>query len=827
MHPYPMPREVPRRTSGTSAAQEVALRVMLGALLIAGLSALWWMLLQQPQRQALAALDIRLEPGDEIDLGRFGLAAPAADRRHLRLGRDADGTWWIENLSGERAIDLHRLGRAEPMRSLTLTQDRPRTIVFAEQAWTLDVGAHQAQVHLESPERKRWTYDGALLQDATGRSQPPCAGAALSDRLLHQWNRVAPASLRRPARLGWGGSVACGNELPVPGLGPGGVRLQQIDGRFRLDADAASSRRVCVPENPVVPGHCPRGRSLFERQVALAEVDRLVVGRTTYDVVGLADSTPQSKLRPEPSAVRLVPLRRAGWQESRPDAPSRGVEPDARVARSFAALSPWRLPTPLGDPQGLVWGAALLFAAWAGLAAWAHVGRLRLGAGRAVGWAGSLTLAVTSALAFAAGGRLGEAWTLLLVTAAVLMLGLVPVRGGWAWASQGLMALMLCCGLALQMQLAAQAADTGGWAYFQKTGALAAAGLAGLALLGWWLRDASALRRPLVPSEAAAEVLLALPALASLVLLASQALVGNEQGVYGIQPVEAAKLALILLGAHVLALRLAWARQTGWRRWAAWWRVGLPVVLFTALVATALLLLRDFSPLVLLAGWAVGAMLAWSLASGSVGASVVVLVALGLVAAGVHWLHGDGLAWLQAQGFYADRFSVWVAPELHPYSGVQSRRALDLAALGGWWGNPAASAWHVPAVQDDMAPAFLLGRFGLAAGLGVLGLQLAYLGCLLMLGWESLLAAAPGDHRRQWALRWLFFCAWGAAAVFATHLLLSWGTNSGFLPVMGQPMPWISAGGSVIALLCLPLQGLWMLQAHLVDARPDVTSPGN
>jgi cell division protein FtsW len=242
----------------------------------------------------------------------------------------------------------------------------------------------------------------------------------------------------------------------------------------------------------------------------------------------------------------------------------------------------------------------------------------------------------------------------------------------------------------------------------------------------------------------------------------------------------------------------------------------MPVVLFLALGATALLLLDDYSPLLLMAGWLAGATLAWCVAAGSWAAGVLVLLALAGAVQGVLWVQGDGLAWLQAHGFYADRFIVWLEPLRHPHSGEQVLRAMRVASQGGWWGDALAPAWRVPAVQYDMAPAFFTGRFGVAAAAALLVVQLAYVGSLLMLGWQALLAAGPGDFRRRWGLRLVFFAAWGAAALFTSHLVLSWGTNTGALPVMGQPMPLLSAGSSVIAMLVAPLQMLWLLQPALL-----------
>jgi cell division protein FtsW len=53
-----------------------------------------------------------------------------------------------------------------------------------------------------------------------------------------------------------------------------------------------------------------------------------------------------------------------------------------------------------------------------------------------------------------------------------------------------------------------------------------------------------------------------------------------------------------------------------------------------------------------------------------------------------------------------------------------------------------------------------------------------------------------------------YFALSGGGGLLAAHVLVSWGTNLGFLPVMGQPMPLLSAAGSHLIFLVLPLVAL-------------------
>ena len=52
------------------------------------------------------------------------------------------------------------------------------------------------------------------------------------------------------------------------------------------------------------------------------------------------------------------------------------------------------------------------------------------------------------------------------------------------------------------------------------------------------------------------------------------------------------------------------------------------------------------------------------------------------------------------------------------------------------------------------------------------------------------------------------------AAFAAGHFLLSWGTNLAIFPVMGQPMSFLSAGGSHLLFFIFPLLGFGATSAY-------------
>ncbi len=171
---------------------------------------------------------------------------------------------------------------------------------------------------------------------------------------------------------------------------------------------------------------------------------------------------------------------------------------------------------------------------------------------------------------------------------------------------------------------------------------------------------------------------------------------------------------------------------------------------------------------------------------------------VGLVVAKAHpeWL--GGLA-------QSDRIATWAEPHLHPHNGDQLRRAITAIIQGGWLGRQWVESFNahgvmgIPALQDDFAPAFLINRLGIAGALLLLFMQLLLLFTLAAMGhallrlrsrWQS------GDRYRRHTFWFAYFYLYGAAAFLAAHFIVSWGTNSGLLPVMGQPMPFVSAAGS-------------------------------
>ena len=776
----------------------------LAALALALLCALQLLaLMRAPAAFSPAQIEVRLPPGAALTLGRHELAAAQAEARHLALRRDAQGRWWVGNAGAARPVvllagDIERRTGSMPLATAQAFQLGP--VLFQ----VLSSSRDEATI---SGAGVQWRYDGAtLLRD--GRAQPACPDARPAARVLALWNRWLPAALsvRRPLTLG--GNLHCGNRIGIAGLAPAAAVIARGSGGLILSADSAPGRAPLLVRNgstaPV---------DLAQQELALDDASALIVGRTRLQV------------QRDGAVLRLRPVSHVAL------AAEARVELPPQVGWTWQQRDLWHLPGAAGllpafllaaaggslvagfAPRG---GRRLLSLPWAGflptLRLASRFPQAQPAAGLLLALAG-----LTALLLQRSGSAPGAAISLLLAWAALWYALLAPGRPSLVTAS-GI--LLLAVGLLAQLEIGLGAAESSWLRHFQKTAALLAIGLGVAGLLR--------VHRPQPLKQAQLEWLLVLMALAALAALLLQVAFGDETGVFDLQPVEFAKLALSALTAHCIALGLGSGNgqassEGALRRWL---RLITPALLFVALLGVALIQVDDYSPLILLLLWSMAMALAWALAARQTPA-VIMLAALTLgVVLAVAALRAAGVEQVAGWRFYGDRFLVWLDPSTHPHTGQQLLLAARAIADGGWFGadrllgistlgQDAGGVLRIPAVQDDFAPSFFLNRHGLAAALALWCLQVLFLFALLRTALRAWIAAhAARDFRQAWRARlWCFALCGGAAFVFG-HFLLSWGTNLAIFPVMGQPMSFLSAGGSHLLFFICPLLALGVAGAQ-------------
>jgi cell division protein FtsW len=732
--------------------------------------------LRAPAAYVPARIDLRLRPGETLVVGRQELAAPQADGAHLGLRRDAAGRWLVHNASGGRQLLLRRAGRDERTGSTILRQGERfqlgATVFLVEQA-SSDAVAFSDGAH-------HWRYDGAhLLRD--GEVQGQCPDARLATRLAGWWNRWAPGPLGLPRPLAFGGNLNCGNRLAIADIAPASAALARSGDALRLAAGAAQAPLLLYSGDGVI--------ELARREVTMEGVDSVVAGHTRL----LANI--------DGDTLRLRPASHAALYSS-----TQVLLPPG-VAWQWQQRDLWSLPRPAAWACVLALAAACIGAAVAWLGARARPGRRA----RALHAFSTVLLASAGLGALVlqrAGTPFPVALSLLLACGALWHALLTPARLELALAAG---VLLLATGLLAQLEMGLGATDSSWPRHFQKSAALLALGLPAAC----WLA-----RRPLVAlRQAHAETMLLSLAGVALVGLALQVALGDETGVFDLQPVEFAKLALAALTAHCIALGLS-AGVDAPGALLRWLRLFMPALLFAVLLGVGLVQVDDYSPLILLLVWGGVMAFAWSLAARRMGA----LAALGALACtavlAVAALHHADPAQLSRYDFYPERFLVWLDPAAHPHTGQQLLLGARAVAGGGWLGfdhafglatlgQQAGAVLGIPAVQDDFAPSFFLNRHGLGAALALWMLQALFLAGMLQAAvraWSS--GARLRDFRHAWRARFRCFALCGGAAFVLGHFLLSWGTNLAIFPIMGQPMSFLSAGGSHLLFFICPLLAL-------------------
>jgi cell division protein FtsW len=757
-------------------------------------------LLRAPAAWLPSAISVDLAAGESITLGQRELAAPQTDRNHISLRRDADGIWFIRNLSATKQVVLLRDSSEQHLGSAALQ----RMGSFQIDGAVFDIRRADANSVTFTRDGHEWRYDGALLY-RDGRPQTSCPDARLAGKALSIWNRIMPLTIARP--LTFGGNLHCDNRLGLAQVTPGAAQISRVNGRLQLTAGNPDGDRAAVLADQA---------ELRKQEAPLDGVNAIMAGHTRLQ---LSASGNQLTLHPSRhvklySEPELKLPAQVNWQWQQRDLWHGG--PANIIYAALAACAAGIAISRLAAQRSAAAAPRRGTTATNGAAAPATATRWQWAAqsGAMLAAAGVLAAGLVALIAQRAGVAPSAACSLLLGGCALLMWLALPGRTTLAKTAG---VTLLAIGLLAQLELGLGAPESSWLRYYQKSAALLAIGAGLGGLLQLWARHHAA--RGAYLQQRTIEWLLALFAAIALAALAAQVLWGDETGVFDLQPVELAKLALTALTAHCLALRFNW--HNGPQRLAdqstRWLQLIAPALLFLALLGLALVQVDDFSPLILLLVWSTGVGLAYAIAARNRWLAAMLLSGALLAVSAIVYLRLTGSDDLIRWGFYADRFLVWLNPAEHPHTGQQLLLGARAIGDGGWFGadhwlglrtlgQAAGSVTQIPAVQDDFAASFFLNRHGLLGGLLLWCVQAAFVAGVLLAAIQTYRNGTNArNFRHAWLGRFRYFALCGGGAFVLGHFLLSWGTNLAIFPIMGQPMSFLSAGGSHLLFFLCPL----------------------
>jgi len=239
-------------------------------------------------------------------------------------------------------------------------------------------------------------------------------------------------------------------------------------------------------------------------------------------------------------------------------------------------------------------------------------------------------------------------------------------------------------------------------------------------------------------------------------------------GVFQVQPVEVAKVTLIIFLASFISKKKSELGE--------WTRVIASLILSAVLIFLVLRQPDLGSSLVLAAIW--GGML---FASGLRAKHLITLFLLGAV------LVSSG--WFALADYQKERINTFIHPESDPRgSGYNVLQAIVAVGSGGISGKGIGHGSQsqlnfLPEKHTDFIFAVIAEELGLTGAFFVIGLYLALLYRIKRIG------DTAGDN-------FGYLVAVGGLVMFFSHIAINIGMNIGLLPVTGLPAPLLSYGGS-------------------------------
>ncbi len=770
-----------------------------------------------PSVRMLSSVEIKPTP-EGVVLGSEALGqvpgASSAELSHLWVGQDAKHQWLFKNVAVNRVVDA----KTERMDTRYVRQWALQTgdILHFNEFSLVVVQADGNSLEMRDEAHNtvgRW--DGSQLLLNGGQGFDACD----SKHHVDQWkNRFKWAvkdvhSLHQEGLLLFsiGGQVHCTTRWPHAEWPPKAVRLYWDDDRYWVRAD--HNLRFMVER---------AGQKTAFQDLLLpvdgedGQVTRLILGRTYY------------RVEPKENALTLVPTQNmTAFKVTENSITSSNPNTQTAIISHFDTFD-WIGAAVLAEPWrpiscvvlallSLVSFILMWFLRWDSLPTLS--GGLMLWG--TVAWHGQINMALAifvmvgslATLSWFLKQRLtqelGMVWLLFSVLATTGALTLTQLGAGadnsrwlrfsseFLWLASAFFSLLLMVSGAphgLMLKLWLKCCDSG--SFFVKS--LKAIGLSLLFLM-----------------------------------LVAQLLLGSEKGIGGFQPVEIAKLMIVLLAAQALydlrELRLRFSKSylaqplKHWRLTLQWLGV------FALLACIFLAGVDDFSPLLIIC--VIMAIYLWQVIPHPTNPSYRQLFtrkAVFLLVTSV--VIGYGIYFYQHPPAYesslpqAERLRVWSDPYRYAEAAEQLLKGYERIAQGGLWGTgwfgSNGKVMAVPAIQNDFILVFVINRFGTVAALGLILVQLAWVTVLLNLNKQLIVLAQRSHFAKARCCYTTAFILLGLAALHVVHWLISWCNVLGLLPIMGQPFTWLSAGGSHLASIAFPSVLFALIAARLVNDDP-------
>ncbi|MEM6671074.1 MAG: FtsW/RodA/SpoVE family cell cycle protein [Pseudomonadota bacterium] len=792
----------------------------------------------------------------------------SAARAHLQVRRTDEGAWMAANVAADRkALLLYEDGstrylRRWPLRAGDVLEidGAVFTVGAAEAAQTLTLNVSDGRRIMLDPWGARFDGSNRVLSDVDcGIDQNPLKHLR---RVLSTWGSTE----RRVATFG--GGVDCSDRIATGGSRTtASTSIIARDGGYELApiADAGAGARFKRATGESWRGFAQIETPIAAAGGGETLPSRIVLGRTVYAVA--TDEKAGLTLRPTENAHRFFETTLQCPPEAVADRLDACFLRQAQKTADTAAIGVlMRAAAPSWSPLnrgstilsiGVALAVALTTLRFLGRSAKAGANPLRLHAappgptailiGAAVGGLALFFLHRETASPALLGGLVIGQWSV-----ASLALAWQPERSARLYAYWLAVSVILALGALTLAQLSHGAAD-GRWLRFDARHQIslmicfaAVTLIASIDLDGF----RAIIRRAVHDRSTSALAFRLAPLIGLAALFLAWLALGREEGLGDFQPIEAGKFAAVLFLA-VIATRLYHARlfaQALTQRCLLFATIFGAAVFYVALFVLIPGLRGDYSPILIIAGVSsvllgVASLMLrvhrlsqirvkrgrrppgeprylkkrwrrpWLETIAVFGAGAAIGLGVLTVSFALTRVSAD-LATDQAAQFTTveERLAVFLEPEAHPDLGAQVIRSIGLiadtpcrgvAACAASWGpNPEAIA-ALPAVQDDFIAAFFVNRFGsVAAGL-LAAAQLLVLWLTVDAGLRKY-RWSGGDYIDDAARQTLCFVALGGALMLAAHWGVAWANAFGAIPVMGQPMTWVSAGNSHILFMAAP-----------------------